>query len=320
MKNITPVALLSFACALPAGAQNYPAKPIRLIVPFPPGGGNDIMARTIGQKLTEATGQQVVIDNRGGAGGNIGAETAARAVADGYTLFLGGVGSHGTNPGLQAKLPYDPVRDFAPITLIALAPLIVVAHPSLPVKSIAELIQYAKARPGQLNFASSGTGSIAHLAPEMLNAMAKIQITHIPYKGTGPALVDLLGGQVQLMMNSAVSMLPQVRGGKLRALAATGARRLAALPDLPTVAESGVPGYEAASWYGILAPAKTARPIIDRLNREIVAIVRLPELRDRLIAEGAEPAGNTPDEFAAYIKRELARWAAVIKNAGIRPE
>jgi tripartite-type tricarboxylate transporter receptor subunit TctC len=301
-------------------AQAYPSKPIRLIVPFPPGGGNDIMARTVGQKLTESTGQQVVIDNRGGAGGNIGAETAAHAVPDGYTLFLGGVGSNGTNPGLQAKLPYDPVKDFAPITLIASAPLIVVVHPSLPVKSIAELILTAKARPGQLNCASSGTGSIAHLAAEMLNSMAKIQMTNVPYKGTGPALVDLLGGQVQLMMNSAVSMLPQVRGGKLRAIAATGARRLAALPDLPTVAESGVPGYDVASWYGMLAPAHTARPIIDKLNRETVAIMRLPELRDRLAADGAEAVGNSPEEFSAYIKRELARWATVIKSAGIRPE
>ena len=312
--------LAAGTAAATAYAQTWPTKPIRLIVPFPPGGGNDILARTIGQKLTESIAQQVVIDNRGGAGGNIGAETAAHAVADGYTLFLGGVGSHGTNPGLQAKLPYDPVRDFAPITLIAAAPLIVVVHPALPVKSISELVQYAKMRPGQLNFASSGTGSIAHLAPEMLNAMAKIKLTHIPYKGTAPALVDLLGGQVQLMMNSAVSMLPQVRGGKLRAIAATGARRLAALPELPTVAESGVPGYEVASWYGLLTPALTPRAIIDKLTREIVAILRLPELRDRLAADGAEAVGNSPEEFAAYIKRELARWAAVIKAAGIRPE
>ena len=311
------------ACALlPPSlyAQAYPQKPIRLIVPFPPGGGNDIMARTIGQKLTESTGQAVVIDNRGGAGGNIGAETAARAVADGYTLFLGGVGSHGTNPGLQAKLPYDPIKDFAPITMIAAAPLLVVVHPSLPVKTIGELIQYAKTRPGQINFASSGTGSIAHLAPEMLNSMAKISLTHIPYKGTAPALVDLLGGQVQVMMNSAVSMLPLVRNGKLRGIATTGARRLTTLPEMPTVAESGVTGYEAASWYGILAPAQTPRPVIDTLNREIVAIMRRPELRERLIADGAEPVGNTPEEFAAYIKRELPRWAAVIKAAGIRPD
>jgi tripartite-type tricarboxylate transporter receptor subunit TctC len=319
LKTLFVAFFIAAATLPPLHAQTYPNKPIRLIVPFPPGGGNDILARTIGQKLTESTGQQVVIDNRGGAGGNIGAETAARAAPDGYTLFLGGVGSHGTNPGLQAKLPYDPVKDFAPITLIAAAPLIVVAHPSLPAKSIGELIAYAKARPGQINFASSGTGSIAHLAPEMLNAMAKIRMMHIPYKGTGPALVDLLGGQVQVMMNSAVSMLPQVKSGKLRALAVTGLRRLAALPDLPTVAET-VTGYEAASWYGILAPARTPRPVIDKLNREIVAIVRLPDLRDRLAAEGAEAVGNSPEEFAAFIRRELARWAAVIKGAGIRLE
>ncbi len=313
-------AALATTPVVPALAQTYPSKPIRLIVPFPPGGGNDILARTVGQKLTDSTRQQIVIDNRGGAGGNIGAETAAHAVPDGYTLFLGGVGSHGTNPGLQAKLPYDPVKDFAPITLIASAPLIVVVHPSLPVKSIAELIQYAKTRPGQLNFASSGTGSIAHLAPEMFKAMAKIEMTHVPYKGTGPALVDLLGGQVQLMMNSAVSMLAQVKSGKLRALAATGAKRLAALPELPTVAESGLSGYDVASWYGLLAPAQTPRAIIDKLNHEVVAIMRTTELRDRLAAEGAEAVGNTPEEFATYIKRELTRWAAVIKSAGIKPE
>jgi tripartite-type tricarboxylate transporter receptor subunit TctC len=311
--------IASTACP-PATAERYPDKPIRLIVPFPPGGGNDILARSIGQKLTASTGQPVVIDNRGGAGGNIGAAAGAHAAPDGYTLLLGGVGSHGINPGLQAKLGYDPIRDFAPITLIASAPLIVVVNASLPVKSTAELIQYAKARPGELNFASSGTGSIAHLAPEMLDAMANIQMTHVPYKGTAPALVDLLGGQVQLMMNSAVSMLPQVRATKVRALAVTGARRLAALPDLPTVAESGVPGYHVASWYGVLAPARTSHAIIDKLNREIVSITLLPELRERLAADGAEAVGNSPAEFAAYIKSELAAWAAVIKRAGIRPE
>ena len=313
-----------FAAALmqsiPSHAQSYPSKPIRLIVPFPPGGGNDILARTISQRLTESIGQQVVIDNRGGAGGNIGAETAAHAVADGYTLFLGGVGSHGTNPGLQAKLQYDPVRDFAPITLIAAAPLVVVVHPSLPAKSVNELIQYAEAHANQINFASSGTGSIAHLAPEMFMAMAKIRMTHIPYKGTGPALTDLLGGQVQLMMNSAVSMLPQLRNGKLRAIALTGTHRLAALPELRTIGESGLPGYDVASWYGILAPAKTVRPIVDKLNREIVTIVRSSELREKLARDGAEAVGNSPEEFASYIKREVSRWAVVIREAGIRPE
>ena len=287
-------------------------------MPFPPGGGNDIVARIVGQKLTEGFGTQVVIDIRAGAGGNIAAETAARAVPDGYTLFLGGVGSHGINPVVQAKVPYDPVRDFAPVTLIASAPLVVVVNPSVPVKSITDLINLAKARPGQLNFASSGTGTIAHLAAELLNSMADIRIEHIPYKGTGPALTDLLGGQVQLMFNSAVSMLPQVRAGKLRALAITSARRLPAMPELPTVSESGLPGYEAASWYGVLAPAGTQRAIIDKLNREVVRIMQLPNVRERLIADGADPVGSSPEEFAAHIKRELARWAKVVKNAHIR--
>jgi tripartite-type tricarboxylate transporter receptor subunit TctC len=301
-------------------AANYPNKPIRLIVPFPPGGGNDIMARTVGRKLTESFAQQMVIDNRGGAGGNIGAETAARALPDGYTLFLGGTGSHGTNPGLHANLPYHPIKDFAPISLIASAPLLAVVPPSFPVRSINDLVQMAKARPGQINIASSGTGTIAHLAAEMLNSSAKIKMQHVPYKGTGPALTELLSGQVQIMFNSAVSMLPQVRAGRLRAIAMTGARRSPAMPELPTVAESGVPGYEATSWYGILAPAATPRAIIDKLYREIAKIVQMPDVRERLIADGAEPAGTSPAEFTAHIKRELARWAKVIQDANIRVE
>ena len=313
-------ALAALTLTTGAAAQDYPTKPIRLIVPFPPGGGNDTMARTVGRKLTEASGQQVVIDNRGGAGGNIGAETAARAFPDGYTLFLGGTGSHGTNPGLHAKLPYHPVKDFAPISLIGSAPLLAVVPPSFSAKSINDLIQMARARPGQLNFASSGTGTIAHLAAEMLNASARIKIQHVPYKGTGPALTELLSGQVQIMFNSAVSMLPQVRAGRLRAIAMTGARRSPAMPDLPTVAESGVPGYEATSWYGVLAPAVTPRAIIDKIYRGIAKIVQMPDVRERLVADGADPAGTSPEEFAAHIKRELARWAKVIQEANIRVE
>src|SRR4029079_10075348 len=225
-----------------AAAQSYPTKPIRFIVPFPPGGGNDTMARTFGQKMTQSLGQQVVIDNHAGAGGNIGAETAAHALPDGYTLFLGGVGSHGINPNLQTKLPYDPIRDFAPISLIASAPLVIVVPPSVPAKSLGELITLAKSRPGELNYASSGAGTIAHLSAELLNSMAGIKLEHVPYKGTGPALTDLLGGRVQVMFNSAVSILPQVRSGKLRALAMTASKRSSAMPDLPTVTEAGVPG------------------------------------------------------------------------------
>ena len=314
--------LAAAACGavLAQAAANYPNKPVRLIVPFPPGGGNDIVARTVGRKLTDSFAQQVVIDNRGGASGNIGAETAAHAAPDGYTLFLGGIGSHGINPGLHARLPYDPVKDFAPISLIGSAPLLAVVPLSLPAKSLGEFIQLAKMRSGQLNFASSGTGTIAHLAAELLNLSAKIKVQHVPYKGTGPALTDLLGGQVQIMFNSAVSMLPQVRAGRLRAIAMTGARRSPAMPDLPTVAESGVPGYEATSWYGVLAPAGTPRPIVDKISHEITKVVQMPDVRERLIGDGAEPAGTSPAEFAAHIKRELARWAKVIQEANIRVE
>ncbi|MDB5926397.1 MAG: hypothetical protein JWN13_5333 [Betaproteobacteria bacterium] len=309
--------LLAVACVSSAAAQTYPSKPIRFVVPFPPGGGNDTMARAFGQKMSEGFAQPVVIDNRPGAGGNIGAETAARALPDGYTVFLGGVGSHGINPNLQAKLPYDPIKDFAPISLIASAPLVIVVPPSLPIKSVSDLVQLAKARPGELNYASSGSGTIAHLSAELLNSMAKIKLEHVPYKGTGPALTDLLAGRVQVMFNSAVSILPQVRSGKLRAVAMTAAKRSAAMPDLPTVAESGVPGYEAASWYGVLAPAATPRPIVQKLNSEIVRIARTPDVRERLAADGADPVGSSPEEFAAYIKRELARWARVIEQARI---
>lgn len=300
--------------------KDWPNKPLRYIVPFAPGGATDMLGRMVAQGLSKSLNQSVVVDNKAGQGGSVGSAELAKSKPDGYTLGGGTISSHALNVSLYPKLAYDPIKDFAPITMIAAAPLLVVVHPSLPVKTIGELIQYAKTRPGQINFASSGTGSIAHLAPEMLNSMAKISLTHIPYKGTAPALVDLLGGQVQVMMNSAVSMLPLVRNGKLRGIATTGARRLTTLPEMPTVAESGVTGYEAASWYGILAPAQTPRPVIDTLNREIVAIMRRPELRERLIADGAEPVGNTPEEFAAYIKRELPRWAAVIKAAGIRPD
>ena len=303
-----------------AAAQDYPSRPIRFIVPFPPGGGNDTMARTIGNKLAAALGQQIVVDNRAGAGGVIGAELAAHAAPDGYTVFLGGVASHGIVPNLQPRLGYDPVRDFAPVSLIASAPLILVVHPSVPAKSVKELVELAKARPGQLNFASNGTGGSSHLAAELFEMMTGTDMVHVPYKGLSPALTDLLSGQVQLMFSSTVAMLPQVRAGRLRPLAMTSAKRSAAMPEVPTVAESGAPGYETASWYGVLAPAGTAKTVIDRLNREIVQAVQLPDVRARLMGEGAAPVGGTPAEFAAHIKRELARWALVVKQAKIKPD
>jgi tripartite-type tricarboxylate transporter receptor subunit TctC len=278
------------------------------------------MARTIGNKLTAALGQQFVIDNRAGAGGMIGAATAAHSAPDGYTLFLGGVASHGINPNLHAKLDYDPVRDFAPVCLIAAAPLILVVHPSVPAKNVRELIQLAKAKPGQLNFASNGSGGSSHLAAELFRMMTATDMVHVPYKGLSPALTDLMSAQVQLMFSSTVAILPQVRAGRLRPLGLTGAKRSPAIPEVPTVAESGVPGYETASWYGVLAPAGTPKTIVERLNREIAAIIRQPDVRERLAGEGAEPAGGTPEAFALHIKRELARWSQVIKQARIKAE
>jgi tripartite-type tricarboxylate transporter receptor subunit TctC len=303
--------------ALEATAQDYPAKPIRLIVPFPPGGGNDTIARLMGQKLAPALGQQVLVDNRPGAGGTIGAELAAKSPPDGYTLFLAGVASHGINPNLRKQLPYDPVRDFSGVSLIASAPLLVVVHPSLPATSVKQLVALAKAKPGAINFASNGTGGSSHLAAELFMMTTGTTLVHIPYKGLSLALTDLLSGQVQLMFSSAVSMLPQVKAGKLRAIAMTGAKRSQAIPDIPTVAEAGVPGYETGSWYGIVAPVKTPRPVIERLSREIATATRSAEISGRLVDEAVIPIGSTAEEFDAHIRRELARWAKVIAKARI---
>jgi len=314
----TMLALLMFALwPVALFAQSYPAKPIRFIVPFPPGGGNDTLARLIGQKLTAATGQQVIIDNRPGAGGAIGAEAAAKSAADGYTIFLAGVATHGINPNLRKKLAYDPVKDFDAVSLIASAPLLVVVHPSLPVKSVKQLVALAKTQPGKINYASNGAGGSSHMAVELFKMMTGTNLVHIPYKGLSPALTELLSGEVQLMFSSAVAMLPQVKSGKLRAIAMTGAKRSPAIPDIPTVAEAGVPGYETGSWYGIVVPAGTPKPAIDRLSKEVVAIVHTPDITKRLNDEAVIPVGSTPEAFAAHIRQELARWAKVIKQSGI---
>lgn len=317
MKRVASFAALAVlaAASVPAIAQQYPSKPIRFIVPFPPGGGNDTIARLIGQKLTASLGQQILVDNRAGAGGTVGAEAAAKAPPDGYTMFLAGVGSHGINPNLRRKLPYDPVKDYDPVTLIASAPLLVTIHPSLPVKSVKDLVALAKSKPGQINYASNGPGSSSHLAVELFDMMAGTKMEHIPYKGLSPALTDLLSGQVQVMFSSAAAMLPQVKAGRLRAIAMTGSKRSTAIPDIPTVAESGVPGYETGSWYGIVLPAHTPRPIIDRLHKEVVTIVRSPDINARLVEEAVIPVGSTPEEFASYIKREIARWGKVVQQA-----
>lgn len=317
---LTAIACTLAAAAPVAHAQSYPTKPIRFIVPFPPGGGNDTIARQIGQRLASRLGQQVPVDNRPGAGGAIGAELAAKAPADGYTMFLAGVATHGINPNLRRKLPYDPLRDFDAVSLIASAPLLVVVHPSLPVKSVKELVALAKSRPGQINFASNGAGGSSHLAVEMFRMMTGTSLVHIPYKGLSPALTELLSGEVQLMFSSAVAMLPQVKAGRLRAIAMTGGKRSPAIPDIPTVAEAGVSGYETGSWYGVVVPAGTPRAAIDTLSREIISFVRSPETMERMNREAVIPVGSAPEEFTAHIKRELARWAKVVKQANLRIE
>jgi tripartite-type tricarboxylate transporter receptor subunit TctC len=291
-----------------------------MIVGYPPGGGTDIVARMVAQKLSENFRHTVVVDNRGGATGNIGTEIAAKAAPDGYTILMGNVAPNAINVSLFAKLPYDPVKDFEPVTLVALTPNILIVHPSLPVKTVKEFIALAKSKPGTLNYSSAGIGSSSHLAPELLAILAGIDIVHVPYKGGGPGLVDVLSGQMQFMMTTMPAAMPHVKSGKVRALAVTSARRSQSLPDLPTVDEAGVKGYEVSTWYGVLAPAHTPKPIVIRLHDEIVKILGVAETRDKLVAQGFEPVGSTADEFGAYIKSEIAKWSKVIKTAGIKAE
>jgi len=302
-----------------AFAQSYPVKPVRLIAASSPGSAVDIVARSIAQKLAENLGQQIVIDNRAGAGGNIGAEIAAHAPADGYTLFIG-TPAHAIAPSLYRKPGYDLARDFTPVSQLITGQYCVVVPPSMPAKTVKELIALARRRPGELNFASAGVGNATHLAGELFKSMAAIDIVHVAYKGSGPALTDLLGGQVQLMFPNLVAALPFVPNGRLRMLAVTGSTRSAALPAYPTVAEAGVPGYEVTSWFGLFAPAGTPAAITGRLNDAVRATMRAPELRDRLAAEGAEPHASAADELARLVRTEVAKWAKVIKVAGIKPE
>jgi tripartite-type tricarboxylate transporter receptor subunit TctC len=308
-----------FIVGTPCAAQPYPTKSIRMVVAQAAGGNADLVARAIAQKVGEALSQQIVVDNRPGGAGVIGAELVARAPPDGYTLLLAS-SAFGVNPTLHRKLPYDPLLDFAPISLVALAPNMLVVHPALQVRTVAELIQYAKVNPGKLNFGSSGNGGSPHLAGELFNHLAQVRMVHVPYKGAAPALVDLLAGNIQLMFASMPSAIAHVRSGRLRALAVTGARRSAAMPDLPTVAEAGVGEFETAAWQGLFAPSGTAGAQIAVLNREVVRAVRAPDVKERLLAEGAEPVGSTPDELAAYVRREIARWSAVVKATGMRAD
>jgi tripartite-type tricarboxylate transporter receptor subunit TctC len=305
---------LAHAQAVPA----YPTKSIRLVVPFPAGGATDILARAVAQKLTDAWGQAVVVDNRPGAAGNIGSELVARSAPDGYTLEMGTVGTHAINPSLYAKMPYDHVKDFAPVILVAGVPNVLVVNPAVPANSVQELIAYAKANPGKLNFASSGSGTSIHLSGELFKVMAGVQMTHVPYKGSAPALQDLLGGQVQLMFDNLPPSLPQIKGGKLRALGVTSAARSPALPEVPTIAESGLPGFEASSWFGILAPAGTPPTIIAKVNGEIAKWLATPEAKEKLIGIGANAAGGSPEDFARHIQMETAKWAKVVKDSGAK--
>ncbi|MCE9642514.1 MAG: tripartite tricarboxylate transporter substrate binding protein [Betaproteobacteria bacterium] len=303
-----------------AAAQNYPTKAIRMIVPFPPGGPNDILGRVMAQKLTEQLGQQVVVDNRGGAGGIIGAELAARAVPDGYTVLFGGTAPLAINPGLHKSLPYDPLKDFAAISLVGTAPSMLVAHPAVAIRTVKDLIDLAKAKPGQLNFASAGIGTPPHLAGELFKSMAGVDMVHVPYKGGGPALTDLLAGQVGLYFSGISSALPFVKEGRLRGIAVTSAKRTAVVPDMPTIAESGLAGYEVGNWYAILAPAATTPAVVTRLNTEINKALAVAEIRKRFLDLAADPVGGTPGELAVYMRSEIAKWAKVIKLAGIKPE
>ena len=303
-----------------AASAAYPERPIRFIMPYPAGGSIDTAGRAVAQKLADTFGQQIVIDNRTGSGGTIGTETGARAAPDGYTLVMGGTGTLALSPHLQKKLPYDPVRDFAPVTMLIASPYVLVVHPSVAAANVKELVALAKARPGQINYGSGGNGSAPHFASEMFNTAAGIKLVHIPYKGSTPAVIDLIGGQVQVMFTGIPSVLSYIKSSRVRALAVTGRERTAALPDVPTVIESGVPGYVVSPWFGVLVPARTPQAIISTLHREIVKVLRTPAIRERFPTEGVDPVGDTPEHFGAYIKEELVKWGKVVADTGMRAE
>ena len=317
LQGLALAGAFTFLYIADATAQPYPARPVRLIVPFVPGGGADAAARLFGTRLGDNLGQQVLIDNRGGAGGTIGAELAAKAPSDGYTLLLGSA-NMAMNVSLYGKRSYDPVKDFATVTLLSSTPNVITVHPSLPVRSVKELIALAKAHPGQINYASGGNGSTAHLAAELFKTMARVDFVHVPYKGSGPAAIAVLSGEAPLTMVPALAVMPHVQSGRLRALAISSVQRAAVLPNLPTVAESGVPGYEASQWYGVMAPAGTPESIVARLHLELVKIVQSPDMTARLAAEAAIPVGSTPQQFAAYLQEEIVKWAKVVRFSGAR--
>jgi tripartite-type tricarboxylate transporter receptor subunit TctC len=312
---------LFFACLFSSAAAGaFPDKPVRFVVGFTPGGPSDILARALGQKLAEGWGKQVVIENRPGAGGNIAAEAVAKSLPDGYTWLLGNNSILATNQSLYRSLPYDPVKDFAPVVLVAIQPNILAVNPSLPVFSVSEFISYLKKNPGKTNFASTGAGAAAHLSGELFKALTGVEMVHVPYKGAQPALTDLIAGQVQVMFATSASVVPYVKAGRLRALAVTSARRSPSLPDLPTVAEAGVPGFESTTWHGVVVPAGTPMDVVELINGKINSVLEEKELKERLLNLGAETAGGTPQEFASYIAREIPKWEKIVKDSGARAE
>ena len=322
---LTGIALAAIGfIATPASAQsNWPTKPVRIVVPFAPGGTTDILARAVAPELSKAFGQQFVVDNRAGAGGNVGSDLVAKSPGDGYTLLMGTVGTHGINKSLYAKMPFDPQKDFAPITLVAGVPNVMVMNAEkaakLGINSVADFIKYAKSRPGQFSMGSSGNGTSIHLAGELFKSQTGIFMTHIPYRGSGPALLDLIGGNIDVMFDNLPSAMPQIKGGKLKAFAVTSAQRSAALPDLPTLEEAGkLKGFEASSWFGLLAPAGTPPDIVNRIQQEVAKSLATPAIKEKMLAQGAIPSGNTPQEFAKLIDSEITKWAQVVKVSGAK--
>jgi tripartite-type tricarboxylate transporter receptor subunit TctC len=314
--------LIAFALLLPlvAAAQAYPSKPIRFVVPYPPGGPLDTVARLVGQRVSESVRQPVIVDNKPGAGGNIGADAVAKSPPDGYTILMGAVATHAINPTLYASIPYDAQKDFIPVTQLASTPNVLVVNPALPVHDLREFIAYAKAHPGQLNFGSGSTGSAGHLAGELFKSLAGVDMTHVPYKGAAPAMNDLIGGQIQLMFDNLASSLGQIKAGKVRALAVTTARRTELAPELPTIAESGLPGFDINTWFGIFVPAGTPAPVVQRLHEEFVKALEAPDVRARMLGLGAEPVGSTPEQFAQYIRAEAVKYAKLVKASGAKAD
>jgi tripartite-type tricarboxylate transporter receptor subunit TctC len=317
LRYLASTLLVCLPLVAAAQASDFPNKAIRIVVPFPPGGATDAAARLVAVKMAEHWGQPVLVDNRAGAGGNVGSELVAKSPADGYTLVMGVTGSHAINTSLYSKMPYDPVADFVAISQVAVVPNVLVVHPSVPAKNLAELMALAKKEPGKLNYASLGNGTAAHLGMEMLKSEAGVDITHVPYKGSAPAVSDLLAGQVQMMVDGLPSALPHVKAGKLRAIAITSLHRAPSLPDLPTIAET-YPGFYADAWSGLFAPKGTPQPVVDKLSAEVQRILKLPEVREKLAALGAEPVGSTQAEFAAHVKKEIDKWAKVVKTSGAK--